>query len=635
MSRHIPSPPTFDVTITFTSDWGVGSGAGTVGGVDQRVERDARGRPVVRATTLTGVISEQVLVAAHALDSGNACGPWSRFAQALFGRPRDDGSTRLRLVTFSDAEPTQDVSIHEVISVSIDPDTGAAKKDHLRMIERAAPCVLRAQASFVDVDREGNPLSWTHDQLEIAQALLCLGAMMVPAIGSDKTNGDGACEIQLAPIGATEDPRTWTRRAIKKWVDAVERGTPLPDAPTALARNVARIASAETTPSPQTWFRAEVTIALDTPVVSYDVPMSNEVRSLDFLRGTVVLAWLHRRLRAAFPDDEIVRDAVVNGDLFVSDATAVLNGVRGLPMPLVFTRPRGDEDAPVWNRYRTPPPRATHSPIRHGFVHWDAAAERVPVGRPPLVGRQSTAHDPSTGTASSGQLFLVRALSQGLTLQGDIRISDRLHRVVGNVLAGMQDVPAHMGSRRLSGTFGRVRCSIGPLSAEGEAPAVLPDRDGALTLWFTSDLLLRSASLAHGAGASSIVHELDKYGVLVDWAEALSTPEAVEGSEDEGAPFRAGIRYRRVDSWATNTGTPRPTRLAIQAGSTIRVRPRQSDTAEATLRTLVALSRAGIGELRAQGFGRFVVGHPLLDEATVKTRQVRAKEYTSSDRKEN
>ena len=67
------------------------------------------------------------------------------------------------------------------------------------------------------------------------------------------------------------------------------------------------------------------------------------------------------------------------------------------------------------------------------------------------------------------------------------------------------------------------------------------------------------------------------------------------------------IRHRRVDSWSPADNGPRATRLAIQAGSVIQVRVSEADRPK-----LLQLAPFGIGELTAQGYGRFVVDHPLL-----------------------
>ena len=91
------SAPTFPVSVVFHSDWGVSTGVGVVGGVDATVEKDERGLPVVRGTVLAGVVREQSVLAAQALDGG-AAGPWHEFASELFGSEQAP-----RLVVFSDA----------------------------------------------------------------------------------------------------------------------------------------------------------------------------------------------------------------------------------------------------------------------------------------------------------------------------------------------------------------------------------------------------------------------------------------------------------------------------------------------------------------------------------------------------
>ena len=180
-----------------------------------------------------------------------------------------------------------------------------------------------------------------------------------------------------------------------------------------------------------------LTIVLTTPLVSYDVPYSNEVRSLDFLRGTVLLPWVHSRLRHAFAGSDLVRDAVVTGRLRVSDATPVVGGVRGLPVPLVLSRPKvpgaRQETLEIWNRLLRGEPSEVHVPLRSGYVFYPdpgadaatgapggtapgsatASGPTVCLGAPVLTGRQSTAMDTATGTVATGQLFMYRACPAG------------------------------------------------------------------------------------------------------------------------------------------------------------------------------------------------------------------------------
>ncbi|SHE25390.1 RAMP superfamily CRISPR-associated protein [Actinomyces glycerinitolerans] len=593
---------TFPVSVTFTSDWGIGTGTGVVGGVDSRVERGDDGRLVVRATGLTGVIREQAQIVAEALDEGRSSGPWHRFVTELFGT-----AEKPRLVAFSDAL-ADDAALepHEVVSVSIDERTGAAKPDHLRIIERAPACKLTGSVTLLDTNMQGAAIVWSDAQRDAALLVLSLAGSLVPAIGSDRSNGDGTCEIVVGEHANPEDFKEWCTNALK------QRPQPAPEAPkpSSQAIEAPRLSARAETDQRQ---RLVLHIHLDSPVVSYAVPLSNEIPSEDFLRGTVLLPWVHGRLRHAAAQksrevQRLVRDAVVNGDLYVSDALPVFAGIRGLPVPLVLTSEKvADEGAAplVWNRLiGVPSPEQTHSPKRGGYVFPTGgnANEPVPLGSPPLVGRQATAHNPATGTAATGQLFLVRALPAGMDLEAEIILSERLARVFDGELTELLSRPAQLGSRRLTGTFGRATCNADGAATWTPAPSSGWDEEGMTTLWFTSDVLLRSAQLGATGTLDDLVATLRNAGAQIQRV-------ARSAVEDR---YVAGLRHRRIDTWSAASHQPRPTRLAIQAGSVIRVRPAPGADPGQVLEALRRLSCTGIGELQAQGFGRFVVGHPLL-----------------------
>ena len=94
------------VTIVFTSDWGVSTGVGHAGRTHSTIER-CGDDPVVRGTVITGVLREQAMLAAKALD-GQKDGKWTSFALWLFGQDpnSEPGSTpHPRHVHFSDATP--------------------------------------------------------------------------------------------------------------------------------------------------------------------------------------------------------------------------------------------------------------------------------------------------------------------------------------------------------------------------------------------------------------------------------------------------------------------------------------------------------------------------------------------------
>lgn len=621
--RTPPSQLSFPVTVTFTGDWGVKTGTGVVGGVDATVERDRRDRPVVRATALTGVVREQARIVAEALDDGESSGGWHTFTEALFGTPELP-----RLVSFSDAlvEAGEDVDVHMVVSLSICEETGTAKPDHLRFGDRAGACTLKATATLTDTDLHSAPIKWSREQRDAAVLVLSLACSLVPAIGSDRSNGDGACRIVLGEHADAEAFRQWCRRAVAASPEA-------PEPPCAgRQRPAPRLGMPAGSGDDAAVSSTALRMHLETPVVSYEVPLSNEVRSLDFLRGAVVLPWVHSRLRNAFPDDDLVRDAVVNGDLLVSDALPVLDGVRGLPIPLVLSVPKngaGGETERVANRLHSPEPDEVHRPLREGYVFSgvlaDDTARAVTLGAPPLTARQSTAHDAATGTASDGQLFLVRALSAGVDLEVDVVLTERLRRVVGERLPELLTGRARMGSRRLSGAFGRVLCTVTGPPAAPEPRAAWegpPEADGrrTTTLWFTSDLLLRSGALGRAGTLDDVLASLRAAGA--DVVEATT-------SGTGNTRFTAGLRHRRVDSWAAAERQPRATRVAIRAGSVVRVTTAQGADPDAVLTVLEGLSCTGLGELTAQGYGRMSVGHPLLTREDFPARRPRPGEFLS------
>lgn len=637
------SPAPLDVTIVFRSDWGVSTGTGVAGGVDAAVEKDGRDLPVVRGTVLTGAIREQAFVVAEALDGDSGDKSWRRFVGALFG-----SVGRARLVSFSDARfvsfsdgavgsESKREAVHEVVSLSIDEETGTAKKDHLRLLERARACILRGTVELLDKTLDGRPLHWRAGQRKAAELVLSISALLVRALGSNRSDGDGLCSVLIGETGEIDEKnvdqkvRERCRGQLEQWSGPAPKAPDAPDFPIdskAGGRSDIPVIGKKDSghrdgSNGMTFYEADLDIDLTSPVISYDVPFSNELRSLDFLRGTALLPIIHHRLQAAAKKDsdvgatarEIIRDAVVNGDLLVSDATAVVNGVRGMPMPLVLSRPKTEgndetEGVRVLNRLLAEEPEnEIHKPLRTGYV-FPVPKSANPsevlggMGEPALQGRQSTAHNPVTGAAGTGQLFLARALPAGMRLRATVTMSEELYECVKDRLDGVfcprRTFPERLGLWRLSGTYGRAECRLGEFH-QVEVPGLEWDENGTTTLWFTSDVVARSTRLGPGGSLDNLYKAFKRAGVSL--AEAKS---------DERR-FNAGIRHRRIDSWSAADRRPRATRTAIQAGSVLRVRPVDAGSSpEETMRRLARLSVTGIGELTAQGFGRFIVDHSLL-----------------------
>ena len=650
------------VTIVFTSDWGVSTGVGHAGRTHSTIER-CGDDPVVRGTVITGVLREQAMLAARALD-GQKHGKWASFALWLFGQDpnSEPGSTpHPRHVLFSDATPASSIPVHDTVSLSIDPQTGTARPQFLRFTERAAAGILTG--TFTLINEAGAPLS-DPATIDAARFLLGVAGLMVRGIGSGRSGGDGECTVLVTNhevearagqstskiVAFASSCAQELRTSLKKLAQSLEPGvvSALPAPQRSTQHQVGTVDGSAAQHSGGHHLILDLT--LNSPIVSYEVPFSNEIRSLDFLRGTVLLPWLHRlvsskkqklvSLKKQEGSEAVITNAVTGGHLLVSDVLPVIGDIKGLPVPLTLKTDK-TSDSPI-TLYGDSPENKRKIPIRDGYVFFDPKGGNVKepgtktqgwYGKPPLRGRQTTAINHETGAASKGQLVLVEALPEGMRMRAHVWVSDELWEAasVSDLLGKTRE--ARLGSRKLTGTFGSAHCTLreetdderearshfgnagstqltttASTSADGTASG-----EGTTTsprgvwLWFTSDVIARSAGLGAGGTVDDLIRAFKRKGIIV---EAVGTPS---------------IRHRRVDSWSPADNGPRASRLAIQAGSVIQVHVSKKDRDK-----LLELAPFGVGELTAQGYGRFVVDHPLLSIDSIEVTKAKLKHFVSA-----
>ena len=747
------TPKSGHVAIVFTSDWGVSTGVGQAGRTHSTIERGSDGQPVVRGTVIAGVLREQAFIAARALDSAAGTpdasgsrdasggpdiqkGPWESFAEWLFGQHPDlspGPHSHPRHVVFTDASPIAYLPVHDTVSLSIDPTTGTARDQFLRFTERAAAGILTGSFTLID---EAGAVCSDPATVNAARFLLGVAGLMVRGIGSGRSGGDGECTVAVTDRDNVADGQldgeaaealarikesvaregddssqefTYTTadvESVAKAVRGLVRGE-LPKNPPQPRDSKERERLEVTMPSGDgdeagatTWYEATLDIVLDSPVVSYEVPFSNEVRSLDFLRGTVLVPWLHGLLRRKFPDEDLVGSAIVSGDLRIGDALPVYRDTPGLPIPFVFEEEKVPTDVDPEDKSSKKKPCTLFNrhipiaaqecgrntvPLRNRYVFLplsndepderDGADVSVTgwVGKPTLIGRQSTAIDSSTGAAKDASLFLVRALPAGLRLRCSVVASERLLAVLHPTVTGQDHISsgstqtvkldleitqekALLGSRKLTGTFGRARCTLSKeFRRVGSTPSPLQGSTNSgdasvssrdlieVSLWFISDVLARSSTLGPGGTVNDLEFAFRQAGVSLQAIQegssgdsTLSCPEQDEdpcsSETDDGQDPRnrkhivTAIRHRRVDSWSPADNAPRATRLAIQAGSVIRV-----NVASEQLDTLKALGHVGVGELTPQGYGRFKVDSHALRKPKLPLIKTVSKCFTDSE----
>ena len=656
---HTTSPTASGhVTIVFTSDWGVSTGVGQAGRTHSTIER-CGDDPVVRGTVITGVLREQAMLAAKALDGPEEKSPkkWTSFALWLFGQDPDSepGSTpHPRHVLFTDATPASKIPIHDTVSLSIDPQTGTARDQFLRFTERAAAGVLTG--TFTLIDEAGAETS-DQETIKAAHFLLGVAGLMVRGIGSGRSGGDGECTVLVTShevetragqstskiVAFASSCAQELRTSLKKLAQSLEPEvvSALPAPQRSTQHQVGTIDGSAAQHSGGHHLILDLT--LNSPIVSYEVPFSNEIRSLDFLRGTVLLPWLHRLVSSKKhgEDEAVITNAVTGGHLVVSDALPVISETEGLPVPLTLkTDKTSPSDSPI-TLYGDSHKNKGKIPVRGGYVFFvpKGGDGKEPgtktqgwYGKPPLRGRQTTAINHETGAASKGQLVLVEALPEGMSMRAHVWVSEELWKAASVSALLNKPREARLGSRKLTGTFGSATCTLreetateresrsrfgnagiaqptgdASKAASGTTPgesAPASSDDQTVALWFTSDVIARSAGLGAGGTVDDLIRAFNREGVDLKSIEAAS------------------VRHRRVDSWSPADNGPRASRVAIQAGSVVQV------TVNDEVRTaLVKLAPFGVGELTAQGYGRFVVDHPLLNIQSIEVTKAKLKHF--------
>ena len=654
------TPPTASghVTIVFTSDWGVSTGVGQAGRTHSTIERCGND-PVVRGTVITGVLREQAMLAAKALD-GQKDGKWTSFALWIFGQDpnSEPGSVpHPRHVLFTDATPASSIDIHDTVSLSINPQTGIARDQFLRFTERAAAGVLTG--TFTLIDEAGSELS-DPETINAAHFLLGVAGLIVRGIGSGRSGGDGECtvlvtnhEVEVRDEHSTskivafasscaQELRTSLKKLAQSLKPEVVSALPAPQQG-GTQHQVGTVDGSAAQHSGGHHLILDLT--LNSPIVSYEVPFSNEIRSLDFLRGTVLLPWLHRLVSSKKHGDKeaVVTNAVTGGHLVVSDALPVIKKIEGLPVPLTLkTDKTSPSDSPI-TLCGDSTEETGKIPVRGGYVFFGSKGGDGTVpgtktqgwyGKPPLRGRQTTAINHETGAASKGQLVLVEALPEKMCMRAHVWVSDELWEAasVSSLLGETRE--ARLGSRKLTGTFGSATCTLreetdderearihfGNAGSVQLTSAASSSADGTasgegttasssvVSLWFTSDVIARSAGLGAGGTIDDLIRAFQRKGITV---EAVGTPS---------------IRHRRVDSWSPADNGPRASRLAIQAGSVIQVHVSEEDRAK-----LLELAPFGVGELTAQGYGRFVVDHPLLSIQSIEVTKAKLEHFVCEE----
>lgn len=585
----------FDITFTMKSDWHCGTGRGRHGALDRVVARDIDELPCLPEKTVIGLLRDAGERLVAGLDEGGT-GIWHEWLEFVFGdQPtlrQDTDSKRLTppaplpAALSLEGPGRLDDALRQCLAgpenwrrglrdalflskpgVAIDHATGTALDDHLREIEYVRQRLVLTTAGVVSGLDQSNA--------KTVAALLIGASTLLDRIGGKRQRGAGRCMVELA----FEDS---TKIEPQEVIDLLD-GTP-PEVPRR-EKSMMPSGGAIVSGQPDQWTRLPIRLEVLTPLLVTQETRGNTIICLDHLPGARLLPWLHRKLASAGID---VQTLVENEQLVLRPAYPDVDGVRGLPVPKALHLEKQESSGLFRNALIEPSATtsAQEKPIRQGWVG------TAILGQVPYLSKTPTSHD-THGTiedksgrpqGSVGGVYSNEGIAVGTVLHSELllpkAVVDQLPTNWYKALEGEESFGASRKDR------GRVVVRTG--EPEVLASGVQPTE--AFTLWLTSDLLLRGDDLGPATTKKALAAAL---------ASALGPSIKVN---------EAAMRHRRQESWHTRWGRPRPSMIAIEAGSCFLV---EADN-KPVIEKLQALEALGLGERRVEGFGAVCVNHPLL-----------------------
>lgn len=600
MKRHV-----FRYSVTFLTDWHIGSGIGIPGSVDRLVIRDpVDGLPYLPATTLTGIWRDSCERVAKGLAN-----EWPEWIPHLFGAETTDGLLTggfpsAKRVAIGPARLSSDLRgaiverpamreavTHIVPGVAIEEKSGRARDKHLRFVEVArAGAVLEGT---IEIEAEADASGSDAPYLETVEAVLRAGASWIERLGGKRRRGWGRCVVTLH--GALSDKEVVARLR--------QAAPPRPSS----RKSEWRVSSSSPArgPAPTDWSVWDVDVLALSPLVIADRQVGNLVVTRRDIPGSQLLPLV---LRAMRHDGMDVDAAARAGELIVTDASPFVAGTPGRPAPRSLVR---DKKAPglggsYTNSFLSEPIQgddiARQTPAGAFVGGFATGDERLPVWGRPQVG--ATTHNVIEGRAqrpvAPGGLFTYEWLAPGTRLRFQIRLRDHVASTLSPSWCDRLSEHAGRVGRSRRDEYGQVALKVG----EGKPVAPELRDDNLLFVWLLSDLLLRDERLRPDASEPVLRHALGR---------ALKVDLRLQHVDGRAQVY---LSPSRRDSWSERWGLPRSSMCGATAGCAVvyEIHPLTGATLDrvALTRALGEVANGGLGERCAEGFGQLSFNDPLV-----------------------
>lgn len=599
----------WNYTITFLSDWHIGSGVGIPGSVDRLVVRHPEDDlPYVPATTVTGMWRDACELVAAGLGQG-----WDDWVTALFGVEPRPGSglavapaaKRLAIGAARLPGPLREALkgrlgvraavTHVLPGVEIDPRSGRARDEHLRFVE-----VSRAGAMLdgileldgpADLEESGSG----EEYIRTVKALLQAGASWIDRVGGKRRRGWGRCVLRLNDALPDADA-----------VTLLDRDAPPVPQPQGHAWTVAPDTPV-TNSHEDKWRCWDVDITALSPLVIGHRQIGNLIETRREIPGSLLLPVVLRAMRRTDLD---VDAAARNGHLIVTDACPhVAPGNPGRPAPRCLVR---DKKAPgLGGEYLNHLVElageglelvARQAPSGAYVGRFGRGDTTLPTWGRPRTG--TTTHNSVDDTAQRpvgpGGLYSYEWLAPGTRFRCQVRVRDGLAAALGAAWTTLLCEQGGRVGRSRRDEYGQVAIEV----RKGTPEIPVLEEDNLLFVWLLSDVLLRDQHLRPDAS------ELALRRALSDALDVQLEPHAPVGRG------HAMIVPARRESWSERWGLARPSLCGLGAGSVAVYRVQlavEGSPARIELqKRLTALASSGLGERRAEGFGQLSFNDPLV-----------------------
>ena len=609
--------------LTFESDWHIGTGAGIPGSVDRQVLRDGDGLPYVPGKTLTGILRDAAEWVAGARDQLEGGHRWKDALASLFGEqpenyynriiptPREArpakigvGSARLsedvRQCVIDADKAGRDsglalssalVQVHP--GVKIDPKTGRVQDDRLFSTERARrDCKLYAEVTYLDGDLNADE-----------EALLDDAIKAVRRIGGKRRRGAGVCRL------------AW------KGDPFIMDGTGRMKAPLNL-KGIQPKGDAVS---------LEVKLTALQPIIINRKSIGNAIEAETEIPGAFLLSYYVQEV--LYPlGEERLRKAIMSGEISASTFLPEFEGRAALPAPLCLTEEKeekGGKKEIINGLMEALKPGVQTKDLRSGYVvpHKKGMTYYAASDHKIIRTHNTIDDDVQRPTENVGGLFTYEAIQAGMVFRGALKIGADLW----NEIRARDDILDKLAADEH--TFGRSRKDeygqaslecVGLIDDEGElyqtaliggqTKKTKGNNEKYLVVYLASDLLLRDEALGYSVNVKDVRQALEKaLGVELgdipqdEWSKP--NKQSIQISPLGGSRGHA-VRTGRRESWQRSWGLPRPSMVYFKAGSAFLFKVMEPATwDEGKAEDLI---RDGLGERRAEGYGRVLLNPPFL-----------------------